>query len=201
MGVRIYTEEMIDFLKVQYRKTDIDETVKLFNAKFGMNKTRIQIKGLISRNKILSGRTGHFESGFEPYNKGKKMARNENSAKTQFKKGQKPHNHKPVGSMRICKKDGYVSIKTKEPRQWRLLHVLLWENHNGPMPPGHQIRFRDNDRSNIRIDNLMLISKKQSAVINKLGLSGVGAEFKDTAVLMAEIATSSRKIKTGKANV
>jgi hypothetical protein len=45
----------------------------------------------------------------------------------------------------------YVSLKTR-----RSLNRLVWETHYGPIPPGHRVYVRDQDRSNYRIENLYL---------------------------------------------
>ena len=37
-------------------------------------------------------------------------------------------------------------------------HVLVWEQHNGPIPEGYQIHHIDGDKSNNSIENLQLVS-------------------------------------------
>src|SRR4051812_31988258 len=71
------------------------------------------IKALCTRKGWKTGRTGCFASGIVPANKGRKMPFNSNSARTQFKKGQLPHNTKYLGHERISK-DGYVEISIDE---------------------------------------------------------------------------------------
>ena len=44
-------------------------------------------------------------------------------------------------------------------------HRLIWEEANGVMPPGHNVTFKDGDRTNISLKNLMLVSKAQNAVM------------------------------------
>ena len=99
-----------------------------------------------------------FKKGCVPWNKGKKMPFNENSAKTQFKTGNLPHNHRPVGSERFSK-DGYLEIKIADPKTWKGAHILLWEEHNGKLPKGHCVVFRDGDKQNIVIENLECVSR------------------------------------------
>ena len=55
------------------------------------------LKSLCKRKGWLTGRTGCFAKGQAPANKGKKMPFNAGSAKTQFKKGQKPHTFRGAG--------------------------------------------------------------------------------------------------------
>ena len=40
-----------------------------------------------------------------------------------------------------------------------LLHVVLWERHNGPVPEGHEIHHRDHRRENNDAENLQLLTR------------------------------------------
>jgi hypothetical protein len=59
--------------------------------------------------------------------------------------------------------DGYLYRKVGESgskkRDWIAVHVLLWEEHFGPVPPNHLVMFRDGDKTRIEIDNLELVSR------------------------------------------
>ncbi|MEN3369982.1 MAG: hypothetical protein V7609_2125 [Verrucomicrobiota bacterium] len=44
-----------------------------------------------------------------------------------------------------------------------LLHRLVWIEHHGPIPDGHQIMFRDGDRTNCAIENLYCASRIAAA--------------------------------------
>lgn len=82
---------------------------------------------------------------------------------TQFKKGQVSKRWDPelytVGALRI-NTDGYVEMKVREGRRaWDAFHVILWEDANGPVPPGYALAFRDHDRLNVDLPNLELISR------------------------------------------
>lgn len=43
-----------------------------------------------------------------------------------------------------------------------LLHRIVWIEHNGPIPPDHQVMFRDRDRTNCAIENLYCASRESS---------------------------------------
>lgn len=104
-----------------------------------------------------------FHKGHVPDNKGKKMSPEmyTKAAPTMFKKGSVPPNHREVGSERITR-DGYVEVKVAEGMfQWRLKHRLLWEEHNGPIPAGCNIQFKDGNRLNVTIENLYLITRSE----------------------------------------
>lgn len=66
-----------------------------------------------------------------------------------------------LGSERLW--DGYLFRKVGSSadgdRDWRPVHVLLWEAHHGPVPPNHIVMFKDGDKTRIEIDNLELVSR------------------------------------------
>lgn len=47
------------------------------------------------------------------------------------------------------------------PRDWKSIHILLWEEHVGPIPTGHCVCFKDNNKQNVVIDNLELITRAE----------------------------------------
>lgn len=191
-----YTPEQIDWLRTAYQTLWGDELRKTYNKHWGQQRSTKAILATIKRNGIKSPRPRRFQKGRVPSNKGVKgWQAGGNSAKTQFKKGQKSHNWKPVGSTRTCKKDGYLLVKTAEPSTWRQAHVVEWEKHHGKVPAGQTVSFIDNDKTNLSINNLMLISLAQSAVMAKMGLRQVEPEFKNTAVLLADLAMARTKHK------
>lgn len=87
---------------------------------------------------------------------------------TQFKKGVRSgiavKLYKPIGTERVSK-DGYLERKINDdmPLQsrWRAVHLLLWESANGPLPKGHAVAFINRDKTDIRIENLECISRRE----------------------------------------
>lgn len=57
---------------------------------------------------------------------------------------------------------GYACITRRENGKDRafLLHKIVWEAANGPVPPGHEIHHLDHDKSNWRLENLMAMDRK-----------------------------------------
>lgn len=53
--------------------------------------------------------------------------------------------------------------------RWEFLHRAVWEEHNGPIPEGMVIIFKDNDKLNCDIENLMLVTKGESCTLTMLG--------------------------------
>jgi hypothetical protein len=105
---------------------------------------------------------------------------------TQFKKGNRPHNYKPVGTERV-NGEGYVDVKVADPNKWRSKHILIWEKENGPVPKGHVIIFGDGNRLNLELDNLILVSRKQLAILNKNNLIQKDADLTRTGIIVADI--------------
>ena len=173
------------------------EIQSMMSCKFGFDYTHHQIKGAITRNKLNTGRTGRFEKGRATWNKGTKGLTKANV--TSFKKGQKPHNYKPLGSERITK-DGYCEIKVSDTgRRWRPKHVLIYEKHHGKVPKGSAVIFLDGDKRNFDIDNLYLVTRSQLAMLNKNSLIQKDAELTKTAInvvdLMKKISAIEKKDK------
>lgn len=95
---------------------------------------------LCKRKGWLTGRSGRFEKGMTPANKGRKMPFHPNTARTQFKPGNRPHNTRWAGHERLSR-DGYVEISIEETnphtgfeRRYVLKHRHLWERLHGPVP-------------------------------------------------------------------
>ena len=101
-----------------------------------------------------------FQKGHIPDNKGKKVSPEvyERMSPTMFKKGHISQNKRAVGSERV-NVDGYIEIKVKDPNIWKLKHRLVWEQHNGAIPAGYNVQFKNHNPQDCRIENLYLISK------------------------------------------
>ena len=67
-----------------------------------------------------------------------------------------------IGTCRITYRNGYPVLFFRG-KQWPVQR-LIWAAHHGQWPIGH-IRFKDGDRSNLRLDNLIeqLSKPKKSA--------------------------------------
>nr|WP_314758102.1 HNH endonuclease signature motif containing protein [uncultured Lachnoanaerobaculum sp.] len=165
-----YTDEEKAFLRSFIPGHFSCEIQSAFEEKFGKCLTYAQIKSFKGNNKICSGVNTTFKKRHVPANKGKKM-RAEQYAKckgTMFKKGHSPQNYRPVGSERV-NVDGYIEVKVEDPNKWNLKHRVIWEEHNGEIPKGKLVIFRDNNPLNCNIDNLLLISKGENMKMNNIG--------------------------------
>ncbi|WP_180007938.1 HNH endonuclease signature motif containing protein [Acinetobacter sp. YH16057] len=187
-----YTREQLDFIKsncVLARK----ELTEKVNLKFGTTFTVDQIKSLCTRKKWNTGRTGCFEKGLRPWNTGTKGLTTAN--KTSFKKGQITWNKKPIGYERICSKDGYVLIKTAEPNIFDLKHRVVWEKANGAVPQDQVIAFKNQDKTDCRLENLILMSKAEMVRYSQSFHKLATPQSNEACLLMAKIKNKKHQLK------
>lgn len=179
-----YTSEQIAFITENIIGRSRSDLKVLFNTHFDLDLSLSQITGFIKNHKLNSGLDSRFKPGCLPFNKGKKGIGGWEP--TQFKKGKKPHNYKPVGTERV-NGEGYVDIKVADPNKWRSKHLVVWEKENGPVPKGYVVIFGDGNRRNFDVNNLILVSRKQLAILNKNKLIQDNAELTRTAIIVADI--------------
>ena len=170
---KVWTQEEIDILTRMYPDHVAKEIAGVLGRgassiyykaqQLGLESTpeKIRRSGLMSSNhpNCVAAR---FPKGHIPDNKGKRVSP-ETYAKcqpTMFKKGHTPVNHREVGSERI-NVDGYIEVKVAEPNKWRLKHRVIWEQHNGSVPAGFNVQFKNHNPLDCRIENLYLISKAE----------------------------------------
>ncbi|NNM70205.1 MAG: HNH endonuclease [Gallionella sp.] len=107
------------------------------------------------------GKSYQFSKGHIPVNKGVKGISYPGTEATQFKKGEKPHTWRPIGSERLSK-EGYLQVKLKDTgvsrHDYVPVHHLVWELHRGAIPKGHRIAFKDGDKTHITFENLEAVS-------------------------------------------
>lgn len=108
------------------------------------------------------GAEHRFKPGQQVWNKGMRGL-DIGGKETRFKPGHKPLNTwKPIGSERVDQ-DGYTYRKVADTgvkkADWVMAHVQLWEQHNGKVPAGHAVVFRDGNKQRIEINNLECISR------------------------------------------
>ena len=170
---RTWTQQEIDTLSRMYPDCFASEIARVLERsvssihdkarKLGLrcSAEKIRKSGLMSSgnpNSIAS----RFKKGHIPGNKGQKISAETYAmmSRTMFKKGNVPHNHREVGSERI-NVDGYIEVKVAEPGKWMVKHRIIWEQHNGPIPPGYNVQFKNHNPLDCRIENLYLISKSE----------------------------------------
>lgn len=184
-----YTQEQLDFIRDNCRLMLDVELAAAFNQKFGLSKTDKNIKSTRKNHRFLTGRDSRFQPGQKP----SPNARPKGPNNTSFKKGGRPHNWMPVGTERV-NGDGYIDVKTSEPNVWVYKQRLVYEAVHGPIADGGCVIFKDGNNRNFEISNLVLVDRKELAVMNRMQVGLLPAELKDTGLLLAKV-----KIKTADA--
>lgn len=160
----VYNKELVDWVCGNQKGVSRAELTAKLNKRFDTEFSVNVVTSFCRRCGFKSGvNGGQLKKGGTPWNKGKPHRTNSGYS---FKKGHGGFNTRPIGSERVCSKDGYILVKTKAPRTWDRKHLIEWRKHHGKIPQGHCIRFLDNDRTNCNIENLVCIHRGVNAVIN-----------------------------------
>lgn len=173
-----WPQGMYEYIRDNSWGVSSEEMAKRVNEKFGTDFTNQRMKVFRQRAGIKSGVTGWFQRGHPPGNKGKTIDEYmtpETCAKvraTAFQKGNVPANWLPIGTERITK-GRYRIVKVQDEGElwdrWKLVHRLVWEKTNGPVPEDCCICFKDGNRLNCDLDNLVLIKRSELATMIKKG--------------------------------
>ena len=154
---------------------------------------RIRMAGKIGMQHPKSIAT-RFHKGHIPTNKGKKVSPEiyEKMSPTMFKKGHINENKRAVGSERV-NVYGYIEIKVAEPNRWRLKHRIIWEQHNGIIPEGFNVQFKNHNTLDCRIENLYLISKSEQMRNENSLMARYPEELRDVIRLKGVVKRQLRK--------
>jgi hypothetical protein len=157
---------------------------ELFNERFRLRITLKQMETLLYKHGLRNG-IGSFLPGHVPSNKGKTHPSRQG-------------NYKPVGSERT--ENGYSVVKVSARKNqyhknWRRRHDVIWEKAHGKIPRGHVVIFADGNRRNFALDNLVLVSRSELAVMNRLGLISADGDMTRAgkAVAAIKLLISERK--------
>ena len=196
-ATEMYPAEVAAYIRENYKGTGHAAMAAQLKETFGREYTPAQIKAYYSRHKLNSGLSGRFEKGSIPPNKGRKGYIAPGCEKGWFKKGSQPWDTVPVGTI-VTKADGYLWKKIDDKPDggrfnWKQLHLLIWEEANGPVPEGYVVIFKDGNRQNCSLDNLALVTMAENAVMNRHGLRFHHAEHTETGILIAKVKIAARK--------
>ena len=111
-----------------------------------------------------------------------------------------PRKKENRNSLPICSEAtfrGVVHIKTKRGR-WEPKHRVVWEKENGPIPHNYVLIFKDGDKNNISLENLILVTRRELAIINKKKLLDVANVYRETAILTGRIIAKTTELERDK---
>ena len=207
-----YPQGMYEFIRDNSWGVSSKEMAEMVNEKFGTDFSPTQMKSFRQRHGIKSGCTGWYQKGHPPGNKGKKLEEyvtdpervadiKKRIAPTQFKKGQKAINEYPLGTI-VITSDGYKIRKRSMTgdlwERWEFLHRAVWEEHNGPVPEGMMVSFRDSNRLNCDIDNLMLITRAENVTLTKMGFRFEDSDLTDAGLNLIRLKAAVKNAKKRK---
>lgn len=212
-GVNIpYSAAELAWLEAN-RELVISEYHRAFCAAFSRDVSAANLHALRKRKGWSTGRSGCFVKGQVPPNKGKKCppgvgGRHPNAQRTQFRKGNLPHNANYLGHERISK-DGYVEISVDEvnphtgfERRYVLKHRWLWEQQHGPVPEGMFLKCLDGDRTNTAPDNWELLPRATLPYLNGhrgLDYDSAEPELRPSIIALAKLKHARRKASKARA--
>lgn len=195
---RLFPKEIRDFIEKNAKGNGNLELTEMINKKFKTDYTMLQVKTFKKNHHISSGLTGQFVSGQLHKYKTPKGFCPKGSEKGWFKKGELPSNLRPVGSERYNSEFGYVMVKTGHPNKWELKHKVLWEKHYGEIPEGYKLMFLDMDRTNVTIENLILVKNDELLMANRKNLRFKDPEATKTGVMLSKLMVKTKQMEKEK---
>ena len=196
-----FPQGMYEFVRDNSYGVPSKELAQLVNERFGTDFSPDKIKAYCQRNGIKRGITGWFQKGHEPANKGRKASEYaspealERSRRTQFGKGNIPSNSVPVGTITVIDSDKLIKVSDTGAQwdRWKYLSRYTWEQHNGPIPEGMCVMFKDGNNLNCDISNLALATKGEIAIMNKKGLRSDIPEVTEAGLNVVRLMNAAKK--------
>lgn len=182
-----YTPEQIAFIRKIAEGKSIKEITAIFNQTFNENRTPRSVGSVMHRNGIKNNMQGYgtrFEKGHETWNKGKKGLQL-GGEKGWFREGN-THRRLPIGSERV-EEDGFVVMKIANPDVWVPKHRYIWEQAHGQIPKNHVIMFKDNNKENVKLNNLFLASHEAMTSVVRRKIDTDHEEIRPTVFKLAEL--------------
>lgn len=198
---RTFPAEIREYIESNISGTPVEALKDMVNDRFGTSYTYNQIRAHAHNNGLTNGVVTRFELGRTPQNKGVKGVCSPGCEKGWFKAGHTPANKTPIGTV-LVKSDGYLWQKIGEGcRDWRQKHILVWEEHHGPVPDGCVITFLDGDRTNVSIDNLACITRAEHSAMTRWNLRSEIPEITEAGIALCKVKKAVIKAKkAGKNN-
>lgn len=181
------------------------EITRLINERLGEGTIRrTQVVAWMKNHHVTNGFAGTFKKGNVPVTAGKTwdefMSKEAQARvmKNLYPKGHVPDNIAEIGEIRV-NSDGYLVKKVQhfgtQRKRWRFLHRIIWEEAHGPVPEGCVVSFADGNRQNCSLENLILETKGQHAIKNKMRWKSWNRESAEAYSLMADLQMTASKRK------
>jgi hypothetical protein len=176
-----FSEEEEKYIKQNYLSIPIKRLAKNISRSYNGVMGCLKRMGLIIPKEVVERniQSSRIKPGNIPVKNGVNIAHFrtpagiEKGKKYWFKKGNIPHNTKPSDgaiSIRITKGRPYKVIRLSIGK-WVHLHRHLWEQKNGPIPPGHCLWAKDGDSLNTDPANWEAITRRENRIRNSGSIS------------------------------
>lgn len=210
----LYNKEHDNWLMNNKEKYDMKTLTKEFNIKFNVQKNvqsiqyRCQVLGLTKKiefnkeekewilnnwndNKTYKQQANEFKEifNYEIYPKRiENLLKSNGIYKKRAKRDVVNWGHE-LGEE--FEKNGYIFVKTNNSlyggtRNYMPKHHVVWEKHNGQIPRGYSIIFKDNNKNNFDINNLACVSNRTLSMLNWNDWNDKG-EITETAIMLGEL--------------
>ena len=206
-----YCDEEVAFVEAN-RTLSRRDLHAAFVDRFDRNDVSLDLlKAFCKRRGFRTGRTGTFEKGSTPANKGKKCpegvgGRSAGSRRTQFPKGHRGGTaaevYQPIGTEVV--RQGYLCRKVNDDlpfyKRWKSVHSIRWEEANGPVPEGHALKCLDGDRLNTDPANWEAVHRGVISRLNR-GRMRKTLAYDDAPAELKPLVLASAKLKHGVSQV
>lgn len=204
---RKYTDEQLDFLREVIPGHTSAEVIDLYEERFGTRLTRPALANLRAKLGVYCGvNAGRFRKGHAPGNKGKTWDEmgmdaetRERIRATQFRKGNLPHNTRPLLDTRVAKGGNMeihvgLSRRKRANDQWIPLAQFEWmvANHR-EWPEGCKCVHADRDLTNDSANNIVPVPKELWPIVNGFNRGGIPWHDRETLEVALTAARITRK--------
>lgn len=200
-----FTELDIQFIKDNYLTLNVKQLARHFDCGGCKIQRFLKKNDLIIPPEVIQARKDQtrFSSGKTAYNKGMKQSEYmtaeaiEKTKATRFKKGDKPVNKEPIGTITIRTQEGEKKswIKIAEG-EWKQYHHYVYEQHHPKIVEEHLVIFIDGNSQNFDISNLKMVSKAENMFNNSK--HNFHPEIIPTLVLLNKLKNRLNNISHGK---
>ena len=180
----VYTAEQIAWLHEYAADFARTERAVVFNRRFG---TRLSAPALGRKVRQLGLRSKYsgpeYDGQFRPgRGKAPGSGTRKGGNRTSFRPGAHPVTARAIGETRIDRKSGEVMVRLAEPvatyirddgrvissNYWLPRRIVVWEQHRGPVPPGHCVIRLVDDVTDDRIENFECITRAALLRLNQM---------------------------------
>lgn len=110
--------------------------------------------------------------------------------------GEKSNTWRPIGAERTTKY-GILERKVADTgdkrTDWRAVHVMNWEAVHGPVPSGKFLIFKDRNKENRAVDNLLPVTRTENMQRNSI--TNYGADYQSVAITLGKLKSKIKEVE------